>query len=164
MFADPHLLDSERTALDAFLDGQRECLIRKVDGVDGDDARRTPTASTLSLAGLIQPATVWERRWFQVVVAGRDSHEAWPDVPGVNEHTFAVDDTVTVDALVQRYRAQIEQSRLVAAATDLDAVCVRTDLIECNLRYVLLHMIEETARHAGHADIIRETLDGTTGI
>lgn len=164
MFADPHLLDSERAALDVFLDGQRECLIRKVDGVDDDDARRTPTASTLSLAGLIQHATIWERRWFEVVVAGRDSHEAWPDVPGGNELTFAVDDSETVDALVHRYRAQIEQSRLVAAAIDLDAVCARTDLIECNLRYVLFHMIEETARHAGHADIIREQLDGTRGM
>jgi len=47
---------------------------------------------------------------------------------------------------------------------DLDAPCTRPDLIECNLRYVLLHMIEETARHADHADIIRETLDGAQGI
>jgi len=47
---------------------------------------------------------------------------------------------------------------------DRDSSCARTDLIECNLRYVLFHMIEETARHAGHADIIRETLDGSRGI
>jgi len=52
----------------------------------------------------------------------------------------------------------------VSASMDRDSSCARTDLIECNLRYVLFHMIEETARHAGHADIIRETLDGSRGI
>jgi hypothetical protein len=50
------------------------------------------------------------------------------------------------------------------ASMDLDTPCARTDLIEGNLRYVLFHLIEETARHAGHMDIIRETLDGTVGI
>ena len=70
----------------------------------------------------------------------------------------------TVDDWVEKYREQIEQSRAVAASMDLDSTCARTDLIDCNLRYVLFHMIEETARHAGHADIIRETLDGSRGI
>ena len=69
-----------------------------------------------------------------------------------------------VDDWVAKYREQIEQSRAVAASLDLDSSCARTDLIECNLRYVLFHRIEETARHAGHADIIRETLDGSRGI
>ena len=62
------------------------------------------------------------------------------------------------------YREQFEESNKIAASMDLDTPCARTDLIECNLRYVLLHLIEETAGHAGHADIIRETLDGTRGI
>ena len=61
------------------------------------------------------------------------------------------------------YREHIETSNEIAASTDMDTRGARTDIIECNLRYVLLHMIEETARHAGHADIIRETLDGARG-
>jgi hypothetical protein len=69
----------------------------------------------------------------------------------------------TVDHWVMYYREQIEQSRAVAASMDLDSPCARKDIIECNVRYVLFHMIEETARHAGHADIIRETLDGSRG-
>ncbi len=59
---------------------------------------------------------------------------------------------------------QIEQSHAVVASMDLNSPCARKDIIECNVRYVMFHMIQETARHAGHADIIRETLDGSTGI
>jgi hypothetical protein len=72
-----------------------------------------------------------------------------------------VDESDTVEQWVRYYREQIEESRAIAASMDLDSPCARTDLIECNVRYVLLHMIEETARHGGHADIIRETIDGT---
>ena len=75
-----------------------------------------------------------------------------------------VDESDTVDHWVASYREQIEQSRAVVASMDLDSPCVREDIIECNVRYVMFHMIQETARHAGHADIIRETLDGSRGI
>jgi hypothetical protein len=75
-----------------------------------------------------------------------------------------VRDSDTVTDWIAVYRENIETSNAIAAAMNLDDFCARTDLIECNLRYVLLHMIEETARHAGHADIIRETLDGSQGI
>jgi hypothetical protein len=71
------------------------------------------------------------------------------------------------NALVQwvtRYEAAAETSRQIAASMQLDQPCARTDIIDCNLRCVLLHLIEETARHAGHADLIRETLDGSRGM
>ncbi|MFK5583575.1 DUF664 domain-containing protein [Serinicoccus sp. LYQ131] len=55
-------------------------------------------------------------------------------------------------------------SRAVVASMGLDSPCARNDIIECNVRYVMFHMIQETARHTGHADIIRETLDGSTGV
>lgn len=70
----------------------------------------------------------------------------------------------TVAGCIALYRQQIEKSKAITATTDLDPLIARSDLIECNLRYVMFHMIEETARHAGHADIIRETFDGTRGI
>jgi uncharacterized damage-inducible protein DinB len=155
---------SERAALESFLDAQREGLIRKIQGLDDAMARQAPTASSLSLLGLVKHATTWERRWFQVIVCGRASGEDWPAASGQNEDTFRVGVDDTVEDWVERYREQIGQSRNVAACMDLDSTCARTDLIECNLRYVLFHMIEETARHAGHADIIRETLDGSRGI
>jgi uncharacterized damage-inducible protein DinB len=157
-------LSSERAALDNFLDAQRDGLIRKIQGLDDETARRTPTASSVSLLGLVKHAATWERRWFQVILLGRESTEDWPDVRGGNDATFVVGAHDTVDGWVGHYRAQIEESRAVAAGMDLDGRCARTDLIDCNLRYVLFHMIEETARHAGHADIIRETLDGSRGI
>ena len=74
-----------------------------------------------------------------------------------------MDDTDTMDFWVASYRGAIAESNAIVAELDLDSRCARDDIIECNVRYVLYHMIEETARHAGHADIIRETIDGTTG-
>jgi hypothetical protein len=64
----------------------------------------------------------------------------------------------------QHEQLALASSRAVAVSLDLDSPCARPGLIECNVRYVMFHMIEETARHAGHADIIRETLDGSRGI
>jgi len=106
----------------------------------------------------------WERRWFQFAVAGREFPDEWPAVGEPENATTTVGDNDTVDRWVAYYREQIEQSRAIAASVDLDSPCARTDLIDCNVRYVLFHMIIETARHAGHADIIRETLDGSTGL
>jgi uncharacterized damage-inducible protein DinB len=158
-------LGSEREALAMNLDAQREGLMRKIEGLDDATARQAPTASSLSLLGLVKHAVTWERRWFQGVVAGRELPDGWPEVlPEPRDADLVADEDDTVDHWVAAYRRQIEQSHAVVAAMDLDDPCARTDLIECNLRYVMFHMIQETARHAGHADIIRETLDGTTGI
>lgn len=162
---DLFVLGSEREALAMVLDAQREGLIRKLEGVDDASARRTPTVSSLSLLGLVKHAVTWERRWFQVVVAGRDLPDGWPEVvPDPRDADLLVDEDDTVEWWVRAYREQVEESRAVAASLDLDAPCARADIIECNVRYVMFHMIAETARHAGHADIIRETLDGSTGI
>jgi|SRR5580698_10436030 hypothetical protein len=114
---------SEREALCGFLDLQRAALIRKVDGISDADARRAPTASSLSLLE-------------------RDTVEHW----------------------VASFSEQASISRQITAERDLDTPCAWPPLAHRNLRWVLLHMIEETARHAGHADIIRETLDGSRGI
>ncbi len=156
---------SERAALENLLEAQRVGLIRKVEDVDDAAAREAPTASSLSLLGLLKHATTWEHRWFEVVVAGRLSPEGWPEVvPEPRDADLAVHDDDTVSGWLARYRDQIAASDGVIAATDLDARGARADIVECNLRYVMLHMIQETARHAGHADIIRETLDGSRGI
>ena len=156
---------SEREALAGFLDAQREAVIRKIEGLDDATARKAPTASALSLLGIVKHCGLWERRWLQVVAAGRRFPGEWPegDYTGMAED-FVVDADDTVGHWVAYYREQIEQSRAVAASMDLDTPVARTDIIQCNLRYVLFHLIEETARHAGHADIIRETVDGSTGL
>lgn len=158
------VLASEREALGNFLDAQREGLIRKIEGLDDAATRQAPTASSLSLLGLVKHAATWERRWFQVIMGGREFPGGWPTVETEPGGDQMVGENDTVDYWVAHYREQIAQSRAVAASMDLDSPCARSDIIECNVRYVLFHMIEETARHAGHADIIRETLDGSRGI
>ncbi|MEU3166291.1 DinB family protein [Streptosporangium sp. NPDC006930] len=153
---------SEREALEGFLDYQREGLLLTIEGLDDAAARKAPTASSLSLLGLIKHAATWERRWFQVIMAGRELPENWPAVKtDPRDADMTVNENDTVEHWVAYYREQIEESRAIAASMDLDSPCARKDIIKCNVRYVLFHMIEETARHGGHADIIRETLDGT---
>jgi len=127
----------------------------------------TPTASELSLLSLIKHSAIWERRWFQIVVTGRSYPGEWPEVPDVEsgelDATFRLTDEDTIETVVDDYRAQIIASNEILGSIDLDARCVRSDKIDQNVRWVAVHMIEETARHAGHADIIRETIDGTRG-
>jgi uncharacterized damage-inducible protein DinB len=155
----------ERDALTGFLDRQRDALIRKVRGVSDTDARRAPTASSLSLLALLKHVTVWEERWFQGVAAGHPLPDGWPERKSpVPDQDFLVDDGDTVDHWLTRYEEAAQASRQIVAAMALDQSCARPDIVDINLRCVLLHLIEETARHAGHADIIRETLDGSQGM
>jgi uncharacterized damage-inducible protein DinB len=159
---------TEREAMCGFLDLQRAALVRKVEGVDDVAARRAPTASSLSLLGLLKHCALWERRWFQIIVAGRTFPGEWPEieVPGeeMEAEEFRVDEHDTVRHWVAYFNEQASISRQITADRDLNAPCAWPPLADRNLRWVLLHMIEETARHAGHADIIRETLDGSRGI
>ena len=159
---------TEREALCGFLNLQRAALIRKVQGVGDADARRAPTASSLSLLGLLKHCALWERRWFQNIVAGRGFPGEFPEleVPEdeMDAEDFRVDEHDTVEHSVTSFNKQASISRQITAERDLDTPCAWPPLAHRNLRWVLLHMIEETARHAGHADIIRETLDGSRGI
>ena len=158
-------ITSEREALCGFLDLQREALLRKIEGLSDADARKTPTVSSLSLLALVKHSAIWERRWFQVITAGREFPGEWPAVPTEPEEAdLLVGEEDTVKYWVAYYQEQIEASRAVVAETGLDTPCAWPKLAHRNVRWVLLHMIEETARHAGHADIIRETLDGSCGI
>jgi Protein of unknown function (DUF664) len=154
---------SERAALTGFLDKQRDILVRKIEGVTDDDARSAPTSSSLSLLGIVKHCALWERRWFQVIFAGRTVPGDWPEVRSKIRADFEVGRDDTVLEWLRFYSDQVEESQRIIAAADLSARCVLTGFEHRNLRWVLLHHIEEVARHAGHADIIRETIDGSTG-
>lgn len=161
----PPFPESERAGLIEFLDYQRWALIKKVSGVSEEDARRTPTVSELSLLSLVKHSAVWERRWFQVVVAGRSFPGEWPEERSDElDSAFQLADTDTVETVVAFYLEQIAESQKVLETFDLNAPCAWPEMADKSLRWVALHMIEETARHAGHADIIRETIDGTRGV
>jgi len=159
--------DAERAALFEFLGYKREGLIERLHGLTEAQVRMTPTASALSLLSLVKHSAIWERRWFQVIVAGRSFPGEWPEVqsPTVDgeDSTFRLADTDTVETVVADYRQQIAASNEILAGFDLDARCALSAMADESVRWVALHMIEETAQHLGHADIIRETIDGRRG-
>lgn len=162
----PFSVANERDALASFLDLQRKALVRKLDGLSDEDARKAPTAGSLSLLGILKHSAIWERRWFQIAFAGSEPADEWPtdEDEGAENPEFAVGEADTVARWVAFYEEQVARSRVIAAGADLNTPCAMPKQARRNLRWVLLHMIEETARHAGHADIIRETLDGSRGV
>ena len=155
---------TERDLLVEFLDWHRAAVHRKVSGLSEQDARKRLVGSLTTPAGIVKHLAEVERWWFQIVLGGR------ADVPMVStvedpDAAFRTDDDETVPALLAAYEAESAVSReLVAAIPDLGFVAPRTVRgKEYSLRWILLHMIEETARHNGHLDILREQLDGATG-
>ncbi|MFD0569844.1 DinB family protein [Kitasatospora gansuensis] len=156
--------DTEREALVGFLDKQRASLLRKLDDLSDEDARRVPTASSLSLLGLLKHSGIWERRWFQIILAYHEHPAEWPAVDEEEGADFALGANDTVAQWRAFYETQVAINRELVAGMPLETRCAWPKMAYRNLRWVLLHMIEETARHAYHADIIRETLDGETGI
>ena len=143
---------TEREALCGFLDLQRAVLIRKVQGITDADARTSPTASSLSLLGLLKHSALWERRWFQNIVAGRSFPGEFPELEvsedEMDAEDFRVDERDTVEHWVASFNEQAGISRQITAERDLDTPCAWPPLAHRNLRWVLLHMIEEPARRA----------------
>ena len=115
---------TEREALYGFLDLQRAALIQKVQGASDTDARRAPTASSLSLLGLLKHCALWERRWFQNIVAGRSFPGEFPklEVPEdeMDAEDFRVDERDTVEHWVANFNKQASISRQITAERDFD--------------------------------------------
>lgn len=154
---------SERQVLEAFLDFHRQVLVSKLDGISEDEARDRRVPSKTTLAGLIKHMIGVERGWFQEVLAGRRPEDIGPNVGGGDESWDLAEDE-TVSSLIKEYGQTCEQSRQTAARFAIDDAVPEPDLGQVSLRWVYVHMIEETARHVGHADILREQTDGTAGI
>jgi hypothetical protein len=137
------------------LEGLRAGVLKKVAGLSEEDARRSPVGSGTNLAGLVQHLTFVESLWFEEIAAGGQA--------GRGERSMWVDPGVSLRTLRAEYRAACAASdEIIAAIGDADAPVTRNGKTR-DLRWVLLSVIEETARHAGHADIIREQIDGQTG-
>jgi hypothetical protein len=152
----PFVNTSERDTLVDFLDYLRDSVVIKSSGLSHEDVRRAMVPSGTSLLGLAKHLTSVEVSWFQWSFAGLD-------VP-IPSSTLEQPDTEV--SVIAGYRAATERSNeIVGAETDLSKLCTRTGhaFEPLSLRWVLVHMVEETARHAGHADILREQLDGQIG-
>jgi hypothetical protein len=168
---DPDLVADELTMLSQFLDFHRATLLEKVDGLTHEELnlRAVPTSS-LTLAGLVKHLALVEDDWFQVRLLGRPDPEPWASAPFDDDrdwdfHSAHLDDPAALVALYEtacaRSRAAVED-----VGGDLDTLSVARDRHTgglFSLRWILVHMVEETCRHNGHVDLLREAIDGSVG-
>lgn len=160
-------MDAATVALRRFLDAQRRRVFAVLDGLPDEALRRPALPSGWSCLGLVNHLAAEERLWFRDIVAGepvplpastRDDAAEWDVPPGE-----------PASAVFDRYRDEIRRSDAILAAVPFDAHPHRRferwpDWKIRDVRWVVLHMIEETARHLGHLDAARELLDGRTGL
>jgi Protein of unknown function (DUF664) len=168
MRVDPPNSGPELPALTGSLDWQRETILLKTHGLTREQLARSLPPSSLTLAGLVNHLALVEDSWFRVRFAGLADGELWAghdwDADPDMEFRTALD--LEPDELRQRYRDACARSReVVARAESLDQLSVgpSRDGQHWDLRWVLIHVLEETARHGGHADLLREAIDGTVG-
>jgi uncharacterized damage-inducible protein DinB len=159
---------SELALLTQYLDQQRETVLVKTEGLARDQLAQRHPPSTLTLGGLLNHLALVEDSWLQDRFLGLPEREPWAGVDWDTDPDweFRTAAELEPDQLRQRYRDACARSRTVVAnALDLDQLSVqpRRNGQHFSLRWVLLHLLEETARHAGHADLLREAIDGTVG-
>ncbi len=155
----------ERDALVAFLEQQRFMLRTTTFGLSDEQAASTPSASALCLGGLVKHCTAMERTWMDTTLQRRRNGDR-----DAYERGFRMEPGETLAGLLADYEAAARDTDAIIATLDLDTPVpvpkgvpwFPPDVEAWSVRWVLLHIIQETARHAGHADIIRESLDGAT--
>lgn len=164
----------ERHALREFLSYQQSAFVAVAYGLTDEQARATPTVSALSVGGLIKHATGMQRSWMQRVAAAPDEPAA--DTRSFEERQKEYEDEYvmrpdeTLTQVLEVYARQSESTLELVDSADLDAAVpvprdapwFPQDVDAWSVRWVFLHVVSELARHAGHADIIRESIDGAT--
>jgi uncharacterized damage-inducible protein DinB len=160
---EPPFLLGEREMLEQWLEFHRTTLELKCEGLSDADRKRRPIeTSNLSLHGLVRHMAEVERNWFRrALLPEPDTPPIWYD-PAVEDSELVPLDDADWSTDLDVWRAECEHSRIAAAPHDLDDTGLRHGK-ECSLRWIYVHMIEEYARHNGHADLIRELLDGAVG-
>lgn len=155
---------SEKEVLGGFLDHYRQVIIDVCEGLSEEDLRKPMTPSGTSLLGMVKHLAYVEQGWFLENIA--DEQVVYPFDIEDSEADFRIEEGETSKEILDLYRASCERSRQVLAGTSLDALIKnsvpRPWSRDYNVRWIVVHMIEETARHAGHADILRELIDGKT--
>ena len=159
--SEPLTIAPERDALESWLEMFRAQLIATLDGLDDEQVDRSVVGSLTTLHGLVRHMTKVEHVWFVNVIAGSDEPApfGWPEVV---DGDFLLNESAGIDADVQGYLKACRRSREIFATVSLDDVRTHHRIGDVDVRWVMLHMIEEYAQHNGHADIIRELIDGTT--
>jgi hypothetical protein len=159
---DPPQEADERTTLETFLDFHRATLMWKCSGLTDEQLRtRAVPASTLSLLGLIRHLTEVENGWFSGFAGRKKPPRYWSD--DNLDGDFDDLDSVPVGDVITAYLAECDESRAAVAGRDLDETFVNRRGKTFSLRWIYVHMIEEYARHNGHADLLRQSIDGATG-
>ncbi|GAA4467884.1 DinB family protein [Phytohabitans houttuyneae] len=163
----PPFVADERTQLVGWLDLQRAIVHYKCEGLPDGDARRVvlPTSPLMTVAGLVSHLRWTEHNWFEVIFLGgpaADNPLYWREPEDAD---MRVEDGVSLARLLEEYDRQCRRSNEIVAAHGLDETGRHPELrsAQATLRWMVIHMVEETARHAGHLDTIRETLDGRKG-
>jgi len=158
---EPPEIADERTMLSNWLDFHRATVRLKVGGLSDEDARRQLVGSQLTTcAGLVRHLRYVERWWFQEILEGLDMPV--PEPRDEIDAEFVVDPDLSLGQLLDEYEQECARSRQVMARHQLDDVSM-SPRRHVSYRWILVHMIEETARHNGHLDILRELIDGQTG-
>jgi uncharacterized damage-inducible protein DinB len=161
----PPMRGGERETLRAFLDFHRATLALKCEGLTDDELRRPASPpSTLSLLGLVRHLAEVERAWFRRIIDGEDVPLIWSDSFDF-QRAYDTTDADVAEAF-EAWRREVEHARRIereAESLDVTAWNERWEE-EVSLRLVMLHMIHEYARHNGHADFLREAVDGTVGV
>ena len=152
----------ELGTLGRYLDVYRDVVRWKVGGVDLEAAKRPMVPSGTSLLGVVKHLAYVERWWFQSVIAGDDvDFPDWgTDDPDAD---FRITDEETVESVLAFYDGECERSRQILAGLDDPDSLRSVNGEDLSVRRILVHMVEEVARHAGHMDILRELIDGATG-
>jgi uncharacterized damage-inducible protein DinB len=154
----------ERAMLEAWLEFHRTTLLLKVEGLEDEErkARPVPT-SLLSLHGLVRHMAEVERSWFRrVLQRDPETPYIWYDTAVEDSELAPLDEADWEDDLAT-WQEECQESRTAAAERELDDTGLTRSGEPCSLRWIYVHMIEEYARHNGHADLIRELIDGTVG-
>ncbi|MFI0719783.1 DinB family protein [Streptomyces sp. NPDC021224] len=151
----------ERGMLEGWLDWQRETLVAKCAGLDGARlARAAVEPSSLTLLGLVRHMAEVERAWFRRRVAGQDVGAVWPEDA---EEGFGGVDAACAERDFARYAEEVAAARVAVEGRGLDETFAASSGRRLSVRWVFVHMIQEYARHNGHADLLRERTDGRTG-
>ena len=163
---DPDLAADERTTLEQYLDYHRATLLWKTEGLTREQLNQRLPTSELTLAGLLKHLALVEDYWMHSRFLGVDDPEPWASAPWDDDrdwdfHTAAQDAPGDLRAL---YEAACARTRAIVAEHALDNLSALSKSGQrYSLRWILVHLIEETARHNGHADILREAIDGMVG-